>query len=82
MRSRPAICLLLRADRDRYDRACVRWIERFAGEVDGATLADVYQLAAGLGRLADRRSAARDVERVEAVLRRHRLDRAADRLIG
>ena len=33
------ICLLLREDQRRYDRACVRWLERFAAEVEGATLA-------------------------------------------
>jgi hypothetical protein len=37
-----AICLLLRADQARYDRACVRWLERFAAEVEGATLSGVH----------------------------------------
>jgi hypothetical protein len=39
------VCLLLRRDRVRYDRACVRWLERFAAELDGATLAHVQQIA-------------------------------------
>ncbi|HEU0192786.1 MAG TPA: hypothetical protein VFQ71_01225 [Gaiellales bacterium] len=39
------VCLLLRRDRVRYDRACVRWLERFASEVEGATLGDVQRIA-------------------------------------
>jgi hypothetical protein len=36
---------MLRNDRRRYDRACVRWLERYTAEVDDAMLADVQQIA-------------------------------------
>ncbi len=36
------ICLVLRdGDPERYDRACVRWLGRFALEARGATIHDV-----------------------------------------
>lgn len=74
-----AICLLLRVDHARYERACVRWIERFAGEVDGVSLMDVYQ-ASRVFQLLRRRPSKREVAPMVDVLRRHGLPRAADRL--
>jgi hypothetical protein len=74
-----AICRLLRADQARFDRACVRWLERFAAEADGATLNDVGQLASGF-QLIFARVVPRDLHRMEQLLRRRQLHRAADRL--
>jgi uncharacterized Fe-S cluster-containing protein len=74
-----AICLLLRVDQARYERACVRWIERFASEVDGVTLMDVYQ-AARVFQLLPRPPSTREVTPMVDLLRRHGLPRAADRL--
>jgi hypothetical protein len=66
-----AICLLLRAERDRYERACVRWIERFASEVDGVTLMDVYQAARVFQLLPRRPSSKPEVAPMVNLLRRH-----------
>jgi hypothetical protein len=74
-----AICLLLRADQARFDRACVRWLERYAAEVEGATLGDVQQIASGF-QLICARVVPRDLRRMEQLLRRRQLHRAADRL--
>jgi hypothetical protein len=74
-----AICLLLRADQARFDRACVRWLERYAAEVDGATLNDVGQLTSGF-QLIFARVVPRDLRRMEQLLRCRQLHRAADRL--
>ena len=65
------ICLLLREDQRRYDRACVRWLERFAAEVEGATLGDVQMVAEGFQAI---RGGARvgDVEGMVEVLGAHR----------
>jgi hypothetical protein len=74
-----AICLRLRADQARFDRACVRWLERFAAEVEGATLSDVQQIASGF-QLIHAKVVPRDLRRMEQLLRRRQLHRAADRL--
>jgi hypothetical protein len=74
-----AICLLLRADRARYERACVRWLERYAAEVEGATLGDVVQIASGF-QLIFARVVPRNLRPMERLLRRRQLHRAADRL--
>jgi hypothetical protein len=74
-----AICLLLRSDQARFDRACVRWLERYPAEVDGATLNDVQQLASGF-QLIHARVVPRDLRRMEQLLRHRQLHRAADRL--
>ncbi|MGN6379327.1 MAG: hypothetical protein ACTHNU_10285 [Gaiellales bacterium] len=71
-----AICLLLRGDKRRYERACIRWLERFAAEVHRVSLADVQQVAHGFQAIrADPRR--RDLTPVIAVLDLHRLHRAA-----
>jgi hypothetical protein len=74
-----AICLLLRADGERYERACIRWLERFAAEVDRVTLADVQRVAAGFREIGAG-AAARDLRSLDRVLRAHHLHRAADRV--
>jgi hypothetical protein len=74
-----AICLLLRTDRARYERACVRWLERYTAEVDGATLGDVVRIASGF-QLIFARVVPRDLRPMEQLLRRRQLHRAADRL--
>jgi hypothetical protein len=46
------ICLVLRdGDSERYDRACVRWLGRFALEARGATIHDVRAAADALDAL-------------------------------
>jgi hypothetical protein len=74
-----AICLLLRTDQPRFERACVRWLERFAAEVDGVTLSDVQQVASGF-QLIFARVVPRDLRPMDRLLRRRQLHRAADRL--
>jgi hypothetical protein len=49
------ICLVLRGgDRDRYDRAAVRWLGRFALEARGVTIDDLRQAADALDALPER----------------------------
>lgn len=56
------ICLLLRnGDEERYERAAVRWLGRFALEARGATLEDLQAAAAALEALPARADAAMDV---------------------
>jgi hypothetical protein len=74
-----AICLLLRPEPDRYERACIRWLERLAAEVDGVTLVDVQRVAAGFREIAAG-AGSRDLRQLERVLRTLDLHRAADRL--
>ena len=46
------VCLLIRdRDPDRYERAALRWVGRFALEASTATLADVRAAADALARL-------------------------------
>lgn len=73
-----AICLMLRVDQARYERACTRWIERFTGEVDGVTLMDLYQARVSSKdcRLERRSGLAPMVD----LLGRYGLARAAERL--
>ena len=48
------ICLVLRdGDPDRYDRAAVRWLGRFALEARGPTIADLRTAARALAELPD-----------------------------
>lgn len=48
------ICILLRdGDRDRYERAAVRWLGRFALEARGVTIDDVQDAARLLDVLLD-----------------------------
>jgi hypothetical protein len=69
------VCLLLRGGQARYDKACVRWLERFACEVEGATLADVQLVAEGFQAI---RQGARvgELDGLVEVLAAHRLHRA------
>jgi hypothetical protein len=69
------VCLLLRGARARYDRACVRWLERFAAELEGATLADVQLVAESFQAI---RHGARvgELDGLVEVLAAHRLHRA------
>jgi hypothetical protein len=62
-----------------FDRACVRWVERFAGEIDGVILMDIHQ-ASRLFQLLRHRPSKREIVPMVEVLRRHGLARAADRL--
>lgn len=49
------ICLVLRGgDRERYERAAVRWLGRFALEGKGVTIADLRDGAEALALLPDR----------------------------
>jgi len=49
------ICLVLRGgDPDRYERAAVRWLGRFALEARGATIEDLRLAADALDALPDR----------------------------
>jgi hypothetical protein len=49
------ICIVLRdGDPDRYDRACVRWLGRFALEARGATIDDIRAAADALDALPER----------------------------
>lgn len=53
------ICLVLRGgDRERYDRAAVRWLGRFALEGHGVTIADLRAAADALALLPERASEA------------------------
>lgn len=46
------VCLLIRdRDPDRYERAALRWLARFAVEAHDATLADVQAAAEALAQL-------------------------------
>jgi hypothetical protein len=46
------VCLLIRdRDPDRYERAALRWVARFAVEAADATVADVAAAAAALAQL-------------------------------
>jgi hypothetical protein len=60
------ICLVLRgADPDRYERAAVRWLGRFALEARGATIADLRQAADALDTLPERATEA--MERLQSL---------------
>src|ERR1700733_12972946 len=49
------ICLVLRGgDRERYERAAVRWLGRFALEARGVTIEDLQLAAAALDVLPER----------------------------
>jgi hypothetical protein len=45
------LCLLLRADGARFQRAAARWLARYYAEVPGVTLTDIRELAEVLGAL-------------------------------
>jgi hypothetical protein len=58
------ICLMLRdGDPQRYERAAVRWLGRFALEARGATIDDIRSAAQALDELPDR--AAEAMERLQ-----------------
>jgi hypothetical protein len=60
------ICLVLRGgDPDRYERAAVRWLGRFALEARGVTIEDLRLAAAALDALPDRAPEA--MERLQAL---------------
>jgi hypothetical protein len=60
------VCLVLRdGDRQRYQRAAVRWLGRFALEADGVTIDDLRAAANALDALPDR--AAEAMERLQAL---------------
>jgi hypothetical protein len=60
------ICLVLRGgDRDRYERAAVRWLGRFALEARGATMDDLRAAADALDALPER--AADAMERLQGL---------------
>jgi hypothetical protein len=64
-----ATCLLLRVDA-RYEQACVRWIERFAGKVERAGLHDLCQ-AAPVFQLLPHGRTRRELAPTTTMLRRH-----------
>lgn len=67
------ICLLLRdGDRDRYERAAVRWLGRFALEARGVTIDALRQGADALEALPER--AAEAMERLQGLCVEHGLD--------
>ena len=45
------LCLLLRGERSRYQRAAAKWLARYYAEVEGVTLTDIRELAELLGAL-------------------------------
>jgi hypothetical protein len=56
------ICLVLRgADPERFERAAVRWLGRFALEAHGATIDDLRLAAEALDALPERASEAMEV---------------------
>jgi hypothetical protein len=56
------ICLVLRgADPERFERAAVRWLGRFALEAHGATIGDLRLAAEALDALPERASEAMEV---------------------
>ena len=60
------ICLVLRGgDPDRYERAAVRWLGRFALEARGATIDDLRLAADALDALPDRATEA--MERLQTL---------------
>jgi hypothetical protein len=60
------ICLVLRdGDPERYERAAVRWLGRFALEADGVTIHDLRLAAAALDALPHR--AAEAMERLQGL---------------
>ena len=60
------ICLLIRGgDPGRYERACVRWLGRFALEARGVTIADIRDAADALAALPIQPSVA--MERLQAL---------------
>lgn len=60
------ICLVLRGgDPDRYERAAVRWLGRFALEARGVTIDDLRVAAAALDALPER--AADAMERLQSL---------------
>ncbi len=66
------ICLLLRdGDRERYERAAVRWLGRFALEARGVTIDTLRQAADALDALPDRASEA--MERLQGLCVEHGL---------
>ena len=75
-----AICVLLRRDDSRYDRACVRWLERFACEMPGVELSDVQRIAYAFETVRSAAAGA-SLRPAAGVLRRHQLHRAADHLL-
>jgi hypothetical protein len=42
------LCMLLRRDARRYERAAARWLSRYHAEVEGVTLAEIADLLAAL----------------------------------
>jgi hypothetical protein len=66
------ICLVLRdGDRDRYERAAVRWLGRFALEAPGVTIEGLRVAAAALEQLPER--ALEAMEQLQAVCAAHGL---------
>lgn len=64
------ICLVLRGgDRDRYERAAVRWLGRFALEGRSVTVADLRSAAEALAILPER--AAEAMERLQQLCLEH-----------
>ncbi len=39
------LCMLLRRDARRYERAAARWLSRYHAEVEGVTLAEIREIA-------------------------------------
>jgi hypothetical protein len=66
------VCLVLRdGDPDRYDRAAVRWLGRFALEARGVTIGDLRAAAAALDALPHR--AAESMERLQVLCAARRI---------
>lgn len=64
------ICLVLRdGDRDRYERAAVRWLGRFALEARGVTIDAIRLAAHALDELPER--ATESMERLQAICAAH-----------
>jgi hypothetical protein len=58
--------------------ACLRWLERYAAEVDGASLGDIQHIGPG-SNSSSRRLCLGILRPMERLLRRRQLHRAADR---
>jgi hypothetical protein len=66
------VCLLLRdADRDRFERAAVRWLGRFALEARGVTLEAIQSAASALDAMPQRPDASMDT--LAGLCLRHRV---------
>lgn len=73
-----ALCLVLREDEQRYQRATARWLARYHAEADAVTLTDIREIADLLAVLPVHGADA--ASELASHLERHRLYRCAIRV--